>query len=69
MEARILCGNHSGTIGPLQVLKNRKANDSNCGPHMHSNGVAFINVIFFIWCNQKVVASKDVEGSLEGPVP
>lgn len=26
-------------------------------------------MLFFIWCTQKVVASKDVEGSLEGLVP
>lgn len=68
MEARILCENYSVRIGPLWVLKNRKANDSKCGPHMQSNGIAFINVIF-IWCIQKVVASKDVEGSLEGSRP
>lgn len=26
-------------------------------------------MLFFMWCNQKVVASKDVEDSLEGPMP
>lgn len=58
MEARILCENHSGTIGPLQMLKKRKANDSKYGPHMHSNGVAFINVIFLYGATRKLWLAK-----------